>query len=122
MGGRYYGGGGRGRDPGGGAVRLRSGAARSDGALPFVRPGDRQESAAPRPRSVACRLAAPAYSQRHGRRRSAVRALDTPAWPGSVERSGMLLELDLGALSECARIPDQADAVDAYWERLKRGG
>ncbi|WP_433931806.1 Uma2 family endonuclease [Sorangium cellulosum] len=39
-----------------------------------------------------------------------------------VERSGMLPELDLGALAECARIPDQADAVDAYWERLKRGG
>ncbi|WP_438016985.1 Uma2 family endonuclease [Sorangium sp. So ce315] len=39
-----------------------------------------------------------------------------------VERSGVLPELDLGELSECARIPDQADAVDAYWARLKRGG
>ncbi|WP_437599349.1 Uma2 family endonuclease [Sorangium sp. So ce590] len=39
-----------------------------------------------------------------------------------VERSGMLPELDLGELSECARIPDQADAVDAYWERLTRRG
>ncbi|WP_437322133.1 Uma2 family endonuclease [Sorangium sp. So ce385] len=39
-----------------------------------------------------------------------------------IERSGMLPGLDLDELAECARIPDQADAVDAYWARLNRGG
>ncbi|WP_437334671.1 Uma2 family endonuclease [Sorangium sp. So ce394] len=39
-----------------------------------------------------------------------------------IERSGLLPELDLDELAECARIPDQADAVDAYWARLNRGG
>lgn len=53
--------------------------------------------------------------------RIAVHALGESGYE-QVERSGMLPELDLGALAECARLPDQADAVDAYWERLKRGG